>query len=64
MSLKPPKKSDLNKGWMQPRLDPYMETAIVNAKKLEVINDGKQPSDSCPGTMVHYLVEKLRPYLI
>lgn len=74
MSLKPPKKSDLNKGWMQPRLDrrkmiqPEYHLIVTegteNAKKLEVINDGKQPSDSCPGTMVHYLVEKLRPYLI
>lgn len=57
-------KYEKNRKDMYDMLHPYMETAIVNAKKLEVINDGKQPSDSCPGTMVHYLVEKLRPYLI
>ena len=57
-------KYEKNRKDMYDMLYPYMETAIVNAKKLEVINDGKQPSDSCPGTMVHHLVEKLRPYLI
>ena len=45
-------------------LRPHMETAIANAKKLEAINEGKHPSDSSPGTMVHFLVEKLRPYLL
>ena len=44
-------------------LFPYIDSAIVNAKKLETINSGRQPSDSCPGTVVHYLIEKLRPYL-
>lgn len=42
---------------------PYMDTAITNAKKLERTNEGKLPSDSAPGTKVHILVEKLRPYL-
>ena len=44
-------------------LAPYLDTAIVNAEKLEKINTGKLPSDSAPGTMVHVLVKKLRPYL-
>ena len=44
-------------------LAPYLDTAIVNAEKLEKINAGKLPSDSAPGTMVHVLVKKLRPYL-
>ena len=105
MSLKPVKKSDQNKSWMQPRRDrrkmiqpeyhlivtegteteilkslgegeyrknrddmyrilyPHMNDAIVNAKKLEIINEGKTPSKSAPGTMIHKLVEKLEPYL-
>lgn len=42
---------------------PYMDTAIANAEKLERINTGKLPSDSAPGTMVHLLVKKLKPYL-
>lgn len=42
---------------------PYMETANANAEKLEAINAGKTPVDSCPGTMVHHLIGKLKPYL-
>ena len=42
---------------------PYMYTAIANAEKLEKINEGKLPSDSAPGTKVHELVKKLKPYL-
>lgn len=44
-------------------LYPYMDSAIANAKKLEKINEGKAPSKSAPGTMIHTLVEKLKPYL-
>lgn len=43
---------------------PYMETAIINAEKLEKINAGKLPSEATPGTKVHELVTKLMPYLI
>ncbi len=42
---------------------PYMDDAIRNAKKLEKLNQGKTPTQSAPGTMVHILIEKLRPYL-
>lgn len=44
-------------------LYPYMDAAIANAKKLEKINAGKSPSKSAPGTMIHTLVGKLKPYL-
>ncbi|MFR5600836.1 MAG: RloB family protein [Lachnospiraceae bacterium] len=44
-------------------LRPFMDFAIVNAKKLELINRRKTPSKSAPGTKVHELVEKLKPYL-
>lgn len=44
-------------------LFPYMDTAIANAKKLDKINADKLPSASAPGTKVHLLVEKLKPYL-
>lgn len=40
-----------------------MEAAIANAEKLEKINVGKLPSDSAPGTKIHVLVKKLKPYL-
>ena len=44
-------------------LRPYMEHAIRNAKKLDVINSGRMPSQAAPGTKVYELVEKLKPYL-
>ena len=44
-------------------LRPYMDDAIRNAKMLEEINQGRTPSRSAPGTMVHYLIETLKPYL-
>lgn len=44
-------------------LYPYMDVAIANAEKLDKINEGKLPSASAPGTKVHTLVTKLRPYL-
>ena len=45
-------------------LSPYLDTAIANAEKLEMINRGKMPSASAPGTMIHHLIRKLKPYLI
>ena len=44
-------------------LRPYMEAAIENAKKLDVLNEGKTASQAAPGTKVHELIEKLKPYL-
>ena len=44
-------------------LFPYMDTAIVNAEKLDRINESKLPSASAPGTKVYELVKKLKPYL-
>ena len=44
-------------------LHPYMYEAIRNARKLEVINRGKPPSQSAPGTMAHHFIEILKPYL-
>jgi len=42
---------------------PYMDVAIAYAEKLEKINNGKRPADSTPGTRLHILVQKLKPYL-
>lgn len=44
-------------------LFPYMDTAIANAEKLDKNNAGKFPSSAAPGTKVHVLVKKLKPYL-
>lgn len=44
-------------------LRPFMDSAIANARRLEKVNAGKLPSKAAPGTMVHELVGKLRPYL-
>lgn len=44
-------------------LEPYMDIAIRNAKKLDAINQGRTPAMSAPGTKVFELIEKLRPYL-
>ena len=52
-----------NRNDMYRILYPYMKFAIANAEKLEQINKGKTPSKSAPGTMVHKLIEKLKPYL-
>ncbi len=52
-----------NRDDMYEILHPYMDTAIVNAEKLEQINVGKVPSEATPGTQVHTLVKKLKPYL-
>lgn len=43
-------------------LEPYVSTAIINAKKLETLNMGKSPALANPGTMVHKLVGELLPY--
>lgn len=45
-------------------LQPFINTAIDNAKKLDRLNDKKLPSQSAPGTKVYELVEKLKTYLI
>ena len=42
---------------------PYTDIAITYAEKLEKINDGKLPSESAPGTRIHTLIQKLKPYL-
>lgn len=57
------RKYEKNRQDMYSILFPYMDSAIVNAEKLEVINKGRLPSASAPGTMVHLLVKKLKPYL-
>jgi len=41
---------------------PMIETAIENGKKLESVNAIKTPSKSAPGTSVHELICKLKPY--
>lgn len=42
---------------------PYLPSAIEHAKKLQERNRNKPPASAAPGTMVHELLEKLRPYL-
>ena len=44
-------------------LRPFMDFAIVNAKRLDETNQGKPPSKAAPGTKVYELVEMLKPYL-
>lgn len=44
-------------------LQPRINTAIKNAKKLAEINLDKTPAQSDPGTQIHILIEKLYPYL-
>lgn len=52
-----------NRSDMYTVLFPYLDSAIANAEKLDRINSGKLPSDAAPGTQVHILVKKLKPYL-
>jgi hypothetical protein len=52
-----------NRDDMYDILKPFINTAIVNAKKLADINKGKTPADSAPGTEVYQIIEKLKPYL-
>ena len=42
---------------------PHLDDAIKNAQKLEIINEGKTPSKSAPGTKVHIMMEKFKPYI-
>ncbi len=44
-------------------LRPYMDMAIINAKKLDAYNKGKPPASAAPGTKIYELIEKLIPYL-
>lgn len=44
-------------------LRPFMDVAIVNAKRLDEVNKGKPPSKAAPGTKVYELVGMLKPYL-
>ncbi len=44
-------------------LRPFMDIAIVNAKKLDELNVGKPPASAAPGTKVYELIERLIPYL-
>lgn len=53
-----------NRADMYEILEPFMDFAIANAKRLAEANEGKRPSQSAPGTRVYELVEKLRPYLL
>ena len=52
-----------NRGDMFDILNPYIDTAIANAKKLAEDNEGKTPAQSAPGTEVYRIIEKLKPYL-
>ena len=52
-----------NRDDMYALLKPFMDDAIRNAEKLEMINDGKTPAESAPGTQVHLIIKKLRAYL-
>ena len=52
-----------NRKDMYQLLRPYMECAIENAKRLNITNEGKQPSKAAPGTKVYELIEMLKPYL-
>lgn len=44
-------------------LRPFIDTAIINARKLDKRNARKVPSNAAPGTKVYELIEKLKPYL-
>ena len=44
-------------------LRPYIDCAIRNAKKLDDVNKGKQPSNAAPGTKVYEVIDYLWPYL-
>lgn len=42
---------------------PFMDFAIANAERLDILNEGKTPASSAPGTKVHELIKHLRAYL-
>lgn len=44
-------------------LHPMMDYAIANARRLDVEDNGKLPSQSTPGTKVCKLIEVLKSYL-
>lgn len=44
-------------------LSPNIDYAIINARKLNEINEGKSPSASAPGTRIYELIEKIKPYI-
>lgn len=52
-----------NRPDMYTLLYPLMDFAIANARRLEKQNAGRTPSQARPGTKVHELIEKLKPYL-
>ncbi len=45
-------------------LKPYIETAIVNAKKLYAEKKKLVPSEASPCTTVFQLIEALLPYIV
>jgi len=53
-----------NRADMYRVLRPFMEYAIANAKRLDLVNHGRTPSRAAPGTKIYELVEKLKPYLL
>lgn len=48
---------------MYQTLLPFLDTALMYAKRLDEKNAGRLPSDAAPGTKVYVLIEKLKPYL-
>ena len=56
-------KYEKNRKDMYEVLKPFMDQALVNAKRLDKINAGKSASLSRPGTKVYEIIELLRPYL-
>ena len=52
-----------NDSGMFTALETLLDNAIENAHKLEELNAGKTPEASRPGTMVHKLIENLRPFM-
>jgi len=52
-----------NRTDMYQALQPYLDIALANAKRLDAKNISRLPADAAPGTKVQTLMEKLRPYL-
>ena len=52
-----------NRTDMYQTLQPYLDIALANAKRLDAKNVGCLPANAAPGTKVQTLMEKLRPYL-
>lgn len=51
-----------NRTDMYNMLEPFQQTAIANAERLEKLNEGKSPAECNPGTSVHKLVGELLSY--